>query len=78
MGFSGNISSYFSGIYVVCKPFFHGHFLISNAYLSRSIFVGLSSIGRCVSHHFSLRPFILEDFNGYPTENIKCVVVKIH
>ena len=35
-------------------------------------------IGRCVSHHFSLRPFILEDFNGYPTENIKYVVVEIH
>jgi hypothetical protein len=63
---------------VVCKPFFPGHFLISNAYLSRSIFVGLSSIGRCVSHHFSLRPFSLEDFNGYPTKNIKYVVVEIH
>ena len=37
-----------------------------------------ASIGRCVSHHFSLRPFILEDFNGYPTENIKYVVVEIH
>ena len=62
----------------MCKPFIPGHFLISNAYLSRSIFVGLGSIGRCVSHHFSLMPFSLEDFNGYIFSFSTCCTVLLY
>ena len=77
MELSGNTNSSSGGM-LCANHFSLEHFLTRNAYSSRPIFVGLSSIGRCASHHFGLRPFNLEDFNGYPTENIKYMVVEIH
>jgi hypothetical protein len=49
MGLSGNTNSSFGGMLCANHSSLE-HFLTRNAYSSRPIFVGLSSIGRCVSH----------------------------
>jgi hypothetical protein len=49
MELSGNIKSSSGGVLCANHSSLE-HFLIVNSYSSRPIFVGLSSIGRCVSH----------------------------